>query len=247
VPAIGWRKESPTAFASPLFSWLGRWQLDAFAGQLTQRSGPNHPHLLGARLQVMPLSGLELGVSGTLQWGGGGRTESVRSLLRGIIGQDNFDPSQPDGDEAGNGLAGFDARYTVRLGERRTVSIYGQAIGDDEAGYLPSHYLGGAGVDAAFAVGAATARVFFERADTSSRGFYGAPILGSSLLRKAAQRLDEALLQPFMPPLPFCLVAGFKREFRLRLRIHLLQVFIRVPHGNHPSCTKLSAFSNVSA
>jgi hypothetical protein len=57
------------------------------------------------------------------------------------------------------------------------VSIYGQAIGEDEAGCLRSHYLGAAGIDTAFAVGAATARVFFERADRSVRGFYGTPLL----------------------------------------------------------------------
>ena len=115
VPAIGWRKESPTAFASPLLRWLGPWQLDAFAGQLTQRSGPSHPHLLGARLQVTPLSGLELGASGTLQWGGSGRPESLSSLLRAIGGQSNVDPSHPSNEDPGNGLAGFDARYTVAV------------------------------------------------------------------------------------------------------------------------------------
>lgn len=180
VPAIGWRKESPTAFASSLLRWLGPWQLDAFAGQITQRSGPSRPHLLGLRVQVMPLSGLELGVSGTLQWGGSGRPESLSSLLRAIGGQSNVDPAHPSSEDPGNGLAGFDVRYTVAFGERRTVAIYGQAIGEDEAGHLPSHYLGAAGVDTAFALEAATARVFFERADTTIRGFYGAPILGSA-------------------------------------------------------------------
>lgn len=177
VPAIGWRKETATAFSLPVLAWLGPWQLDAFAGQLTQRSGPTHAHLFGARIQVMPLAGLELGVSGTLQWGGSGRPESLSSLWRAIAGQSNVDPSN-SAEDPGNGLAGFDARYTLGLGERRTVSIYGQAIGEDEAGHLPSHYLGAAGIDTAFALGPGTARIFFERANTSARGFYGSPLLG---------------------------------------------------------------------
>ena len=60
------------------------------------------------------------------------------------------------------------------------MSIYGQAIGEDEAGSWPSHYLGAYGIDAAFPLGAATARVFLERADTTIRGAYGTPILGSA-------------------------------------------------------------------
>jgi len=179
-PAIGWRKETATAFSLPILAWLGPWQLDAFAGQLTQRMGPSHPHLLGARFQAMPLDGLELGVSGTLQWGGGGRPESLSSLLRAIVGQSNVDPSHPSDEDPGNGLAGFDARYTVAVGEKRTVSIYGQAIGEDEAGHFPSHYLGAAGLDAAFPLGAGTARVFLERANTTISGFYKSPILNSA-------------------------------------------------------------------
>jgi Capsule assembly protein Wzi len=179
VPALGWRKEGTSAFSSPLLAWLGPWQLDAFAGQLTQRSGPSHPHFLGARFQVMPLVGLELAASGTLQWGGSGRPESAGSLLRAVAGQSNVDPSHQS-DDPGNGLAGFDAHYTFALGGPRTLSIYGQMIGEDEAGHLPSHYLGAIGVDSTFALGAGTARVFIERADTAMSGSFGTPILGGA-------------------------------------------------------------------
>ena len=180
VPALGWRKESATASTWPVFEWLGPWQIDAFAGHLTQRSGPSHPHLFGIRIQVMPFAGLELAASRTMMWGGSGRSESLSSLLRGLTGQDNFDSSQPDGSEPGNSLGGFDARFTVPLGAGRTVSIYGQAIGEDEAGSWPSHYLGAYGIDAAFPIGTATARVFLERADTTVRGAYGTPILSTA-------------------------------------------------------------------
>ena len=180
VPAVGWRKEDESVFRSPLLSWLGPWHVDAFAGQLAQRSGPSHPHLLGARLQAMPLSGLELGVSGTLQWGGSGRPESLSSLLRAIGGQSNVDPSHPSGEDPGNGLAGFDARYTRAFGATRTASVYGQAIGEDEAGNLPSHYLVMFGIDTAFALDIATVRLFVERANTTMSGAFGMPLLGGA-------------------------------------------------------------------
>jgi Capsule assembly protein Wzi len=102
-----------------------------------------------------------------------------RSLLRAVAGQSNVDPSHQS-DDPGNGLAGFDARYPFALGGARTLSIYGQMIGEDEAGHLPSHYLGAIGVDSTFALGAGTARVFIERADTAMSGSFGTPILGGA-------------------------------------------------------------------
>ena len=91
----------------------------------------------------MPLPGLELAASRTIQWGGSGRPESLRSLAQGAGRPRQRDARRAE-DEAGRATssAGFDARYTLALGERRTLSIYGQAIGEDEAGSLPSHYLG---------------------------------------------------------------------------------------------------------
>jgi len=180
IPAVGWRKESETAFHTPLLSWLGPWHLDAFAGQTVERHGPQRPYLLGARLEVMPIRGFELAVSRTMQWGGTGRPETLSSLARGLFGSDNVDSSMPVAEEAGNGLAGFDARYTHVFGAQRTASIYGQAIGEDEAGHWPSHYLGLIGVDTAFAVGAATVRLFVERANTTMAGAVGRPLLGGA-------------------------------------------------------------------
>ena len=180
VPAIGWRKADDTAFRWPLLSWLGPWNVDVFAGQLSQRQGPSRARLLGARLQVMPLPGLELAASRTEQWGGSGRPETWRSLFDALVGHDNVDPSQSDANEPGNGLAGFDGRYTLDLGGRRTVSVYGQGIGEDEAGGWPSHYLATFGIDAAFAIEAATVRVFAERADTAINGAFGRPTLGAA-------------------------------------------------------------------
>jgi hypothetical protein len=180
IPAVGWRKASPAEFRSPLLSWLGPWHLDAFAGQTVERNGPQHPHLLGARFEIMPLPGLELAASRTMQWGGTGRPETLGSLARGLLGYDNTDAAMPTASESGNGLAGFDGRYTYVFGASRTASIYGQAIGEDEAGHLPSHYLALLGADTAFAVGAASVRLFVERANTTMQGAVGKPLLGGA-------------------------------------------------------------------
>jgi len=178
IPAIGWRKSEAKPFESRWLAWLGPWSLDVFAGGLTQANGPQHSHLLGFRVQVMPLAGLELAASRTMQWGGSGRPESLQSLTQALLGHDNGAPGTSS--DPGNQLGGFDARYTVALGDQHTLSIYGQGIGEDEAGGLPSHYLASIGVDAAFAVDAATVRVFVEHADTTLNGAFGTPILGSA-------------------------------------------------------------------
>jgi hypothetical protein len=128
----------------------------------------------------MPLPGLELAASRTIQWGGSGRPESLSSLTQALLGHDNSKSASGTSTEPGNQLGGFDARYTLALGERRTLSIYAQAIGEDEAGGLPSHYLGSIGIDAAFAVNATSVRLFVEHANTTLGGTFGTPILGSA-------------------------------------------------------------------
>ena len=177
VPALGWRTKAARPFETPWLSWIGPWTADLFAGELAERSGPHHPKLLGGRFQFMPFDGLELGLSRVIQWGGSGRPQSLRSLFQAVAGHDNTENAN-DPDEPGNQLAGFDGRYSLHIGGGRTVSIYGQAIGEDEAGGLPSRYLGMAGADTHFTVGGVSARVFGEFADTSTRGFYKSPLLG---------------------------------------------------------------------
>lgn len=166
VPAVGWRKTSAQPFAWRGLSWLGPWRTDAFAGRLNNDAGPSGVKLLGWRLEIEPLRGLVLGGSRVLQWGGAGRTQTFGSLLRGIAGFDNFE--SPDRSaEPGNQLAGFDARWTLPWGGPWRLSLHGQAIGEDEAGHLPSLYLASGGGEVATTLADGTAlRLFGELADT---------------------------------------------------------------------------------
>jgi len=179
VPAVGWRKDDDRPFAAVPFSWLGPWRTDLFIGQLTQGTGPEHAKLIGGRFQFMPVEGLEIAISRTMQWGGSGRPESASSLVHALLGQDNAQNGDTTS-EPGNQLAGYDARYTYRLGSGRSISIYGQAIGEDEASHKPSHFLASAGVDLALPIGDADVRLFVEYANTTARGAFGEPQLGSA-------------------------------------------------------------------
>lgn len=175
LPAIGWRKTSAQPFAWRGLSWLGPWRTDAFASQLHNDTGPGGVKLLGWRLEIEPLRGLVLGGSRVLQWGGEGRSQTFGSLLRGIAGFDNFE--SPDRSaEPGNQLAGFDARWTLPWGGPWRFSLHGQAIGEDEAGHLPSVYLASGGGELATTMADGTAlRLFGELADTmAGRAFSAA-------------------------------------------------------------------------
>lgn len=181
LPTLGWRKTSAEAFAWPGLAWLGPWRTDLFAGRLQNDIGPGGVKLLGWRLEIEPLRGLQLGGSRVLQWGGDGRPQTLGSLLRGIAGVDNFEEGLDRSAEPGNQLAGFDARWTLPWGGRHRVALYGQAIGEDEAGHLPSLYLvSGGGEVATTLEGGLSLRLLGELADTTAGRIAGKPRPGAA-------------------------------------------------------------------
>ncbi|HAO0395733.1 TPA: capsule assembly Wzi family protein [Escherichia coli] len=121
--------------------WTGPWQYQLSAGQISQYTVYPHTRIIGARLTISPFHALELGASRIMQWGGEGRPGSWKSFLDGLVGRDNTGTTR----EPGNQLAGFDFRWKLEPVFGLPVSFYGQIIGEDEAGRLPSDnmYLGG--------------------------------------------------------------------------------------------------------
>ena len=132
-------KSDFSSFDTPLLAWIGPWKADLFLGQTEGDINPEHTKLFGARLQLQPLSGLEIELARTSQWGGEGRSESLRTLFAMLFGKANEGAAAEV-----NQLAGIGISYTLPQ-DLAPVRIYAQAIGEDEAGYLPScfMYLGG--------------------------------------------------------------------------------------------------------
>lgn len=123
--------------------WIGPWQYQLFAGQLSDYKAVPDAKLIGMRFTASPTDWLELGASRTFQWGGDGRPENFSSFWDAIKGtQDN---GGRDGGDPANQLAGFDARVNLAPLTSLPVSVYGQYTGEDEAGGLPAKnmYLGG--------------------------------------------------------------------------------------------------------
>ncbi len=163
VYGLTMQRAEQQAFETKWLSWIGPWQYQAFVGQLDDYHAIPDAKLLGFRLTAQPLPYLELGASRILQWGGEGRSESFDSLWNAIKGNDNFDDGALD---KSNQIAGFDARLNLNRWTGVPISLYGQYVGEDEAGLLPSKKMYLAGVDYSSQFNNMPFQLYTEWADT---------------------------------------------------------------------------------
>ena len=153
-------------------SWLGPWDVTVMFGELeSDRAIPN-ARFFAMRAVSRPLSSLEVGISRSAQWCGDGRPCGAEVFADLFLGNDNIgDAGIGEENEPGNQMAGIDARWSFGRVTSRW-SIYGQFIGEDEAGGLPSRFLGQFGVDWSGTVARRwSTRVFAEFAGTACQ-FY---------------------------------------------------------------------------
>lgn len=147
MPAISIDRNFTKPFNTKFLSWLGPWDISAHFGALeSERFVPN-AQFFGLRFNFRPIPSLEIGVSRTAQWCGDDRPCNLDTFIdllfgRDNIGEDNIDESN----EPGNQLAGFDLRWSTRI-LNVPIALYGQFIGEDEAGGLPSRYLAQVGIE----------------------------------------------------------------------------------------------------
>ena len=174
VPSLFLQRNHSTAFESPWLSWIGPWNLLMFAGQLESDRHISEAKLLGMRLAIRPADWLEIGFSRTAQWGGDGRPQNVSSFKNVLLGKDNRgdDGIAVDGsNEPGNQVAGYDWRATWAMGEA-TGEFYGEIIGEDEAGGMPSRRIATFGLGTDFLMGGQEVRSWLEYSDTQTRRFH---------------------------------------------------------------------------
>lgn len=180
IPGIGLQRAVQTAPETSWLSWIGPWGYEVFAGQMQHDTAVPDAKVFNARLFFQPITGLEIGFSRFMQWGGKGRDNSLGAWWKQVTGHSNHDISSND---TGNELAGLDFRYTLPF-FRNPVSIYGQFAGEDEAGKMPSKFIGQLGVQYQYIVGNATrVQWHVEAADTMARRLfrstsYGNPGIG---------------------------------------------------------------------
>ena len=162
------QRAQQNAFETPWLSWIGPWQYQAFAGQLQDYKAISDAKLIGLRLTAQPFSALEIGASRAIQWGGEGRPESLSSLWDAFTGaKDNGGTGEAD---PSNQIAGFDGRLFLQPLLNVPVSLYGQMIGEDEAGGLPSKYMNLLGADFSSSYKNLPYQLYAEWADTRTNG-----------------------------------------------------------------------------
>ena len=118
------------------YDWLpskAKWSLEVFNGFTDGSLNKSKSMLLGIRTVLSPVEGLEFELVQTSQWGGKGHSTGISAFGAALA----FDTNTNSNSNI-NKMAGFGISY--KLPTIIPFRIYGQAIGEDEAGSLPSCY-----------------------------------------------------------------------------------------------------------
>lgn len=166
-PVVGFimQRAEQSAFDSPWLAWMGNWQYQLSAGQLRQYHSPQAPKLIGGRITFTPVDSVETGFSRIMMWGGKGRPNDMASFRDAFMGRDNTGSQARD---PGNQMAGADINWKLFTLTGLPLSLYGQVIGDDQAGVLPSHNTFLAGLQGNHLWGNRQVNWYLEGADTRS-------------------------------------------------------------------------------
>jgi hypothetical protein len=117
--------------------WLpsnSKWSLEFFNGFTEGSLNSKKSMLLGARAILSPTPNLKFEFVQTSQWGGA-EYDTGLSAFGAALATDTNDESNSNI----NKMAGFGISYAIPLNKVQ-LQFYGQAIGEDEAGSLPSCY-----------------------------------------------------------------------------------------------------------
>jgi hypothetical protein len=156
---------------NPFFSWIGPWSVEGFNSILSGNNIPKNTMLLGMRILFEPVNNLKFELVKTSQWGGKGYPKNLSSLSSAIIGNTNENENSNI-----NQLAGFGFSYKFNK-DNLPYRIYGQFIGEDEAGNLPSCYMHLLGTELISSKTKYATKVGFEYVDTridrTTHGFCG--------------------------------------------------------------------------
>jgi hypothetical protein len=124
--------------------WLpsnGNWSVEIINGHAKSSLNRNNSMLSGGRVTISPSDKLSFEFLQTAQWG-----DQNNKLYSSNIDALLFGNTNNGKNSKMNKMAGFGISYSVPLHEN-TYRLYSQAIGEDEAGNLPSCYAWMAGLE----------------------------------------------------------------------------------------------------
>jgi hypothetical protein len=117
------------------YDWLpskANWSLEFFNGSNEGSLKNTKSKLTGLRAILSPIDGLNIELAQTSQWGGEGNDNGISTLAAALF----FDSNNNTNSNI-NKLAGFGISYIIPS-KILPLRIYGQTVGEDEAGNLPS-------------------------------------------------------------------------------------------------------------
>ena len=151
IPSLFLRTDQPIEFSHPLLAWIGPWEGEVFMGLDNAEAGRSDVRFFGARLAFEPHPDLRFELFRTAQFTGG-----LRAFGDVLVGDTN------EGSTAeANQMGGIGMSY--RFDRSR---VYLQAVGEDEAGGLPSCWFSMAGLEHQTALGGAETTLNLELVDT---------------------------------------------------------------------------------
>ena len=169
-PSPGIFLKSLEGFSSslPLISSFGKINFSLFANQLEKNRAIESPYLIGTRISFNPLSGLTIGLTRTIMFGGKGKDNSLRALWDSLTGDESRRENSSD-TNIDNELAGFDLKYSFYI-NNIVWSFYGQYVGEDGSDYWPWRTFYLAGSEFIFFKNGKLNSVSFEYIDTYYSG-----------------------------------------------------------------------------
>ncbi|WP_282078374.1 capsule assembly Wzi family protein [Epibacterium ulvae] len=170
-PAAYIVKEEATQSDLPVLRWIGPWYGEFLIGTTEDAGQPEDALFVGMRLGLEPTPGLEVEFIRAIQYGGDGQPSGFGAFTDAVFGNTN------EGAAAGaNQVAGLSLSYDFNP-DQNGVRLYGQALGEDEAGGLPSCWFFMAGVEARTRILGAKSTLTLEHVDTTvnttENGFCG--------------------------------------------------------------------------
>lgn len=166
---VGLKRGTENAPENRYLSFVGPWSYEVFLGRLLHDEAAPGVRMFGLRITAQPITGLEVGVSRMFEWGGRGADAGISSFTDSLLGKGN---NESTGGAVSNEVAGFDLIYTSHL-LGNPLSLYFQYTGEDEAGKLPSQYIGLLGVRYQSRIDDTRLIWSFEAADTESKRLFG--------------------------------------------------------------------------
>lgn len=148
IPTVTLERNYTDPFESKWLSWIGPWRASIAMGRAESEGVPvTDVRFFAARVNFKPRPWLEFGLTRTAQWCGGDRPCDWSTFTDMVLGNDN---QTQDGEiteeQPGNQMAGYDMRLRSPWLQLPLV-FYTQWIGEDEAGGLPSKFIGQFGLE----------------------------------------------------------------------------------------------------